>query len=95
MPLIIDDLTEDAARALKQKAQAAGVPVESYARQILQRELQLEVADAPPAADPPQTAAEIILRHMRDVPNEAMDQMPKDGASHHDHYIYGWPKKEA
>ena len=94
MPLIIDDLTEDAARALKRKAQAAGVPAESYARQILQRDLQLEVADAPTAPRPLQTAAEIILKRMRDVPKEAMTQMPRDGASQHDHYIYGWPKRE-
>ena len=24
----------------------------------------------------------------------AMAAMPADGASQHDHYIYGWPKRE-
>jgi hypothetical protein len=24
-----------------------------------------------------------------------MAAQPKDGASQHDHYIYGWPKREA
>jgi hypothetical protein len=28
------------------------------------------------------------------VPPEIMAAMPTDGASQHDHYIYGWPKKE-
>jgi hypothetical protein len=32
---------------------------------------------------------------MRTVPPEIMAAMPKDGASQHDHYIYGWPKREA
>jgi hypothetical protein len=42
-----------------------------------------------------QTAADIILSCMRNVPPEIMATMPTDGASQHDHYIYGWPKKEA
>jgi hypothetical protein len=33
--------------------------------------------------------------HQLPIPPEIMAQMPKDGASQHDHYIYGWPKKEA
>jgi hypothetical protein len=30
---------------------------------------------------------------MREGPDEVMRAMPEDGASQHDHYIYGWPKK--
>ncbi len=95
MSLIIDDLPEKAEQALKQKAQAAGMSVERYACQVLQRDLEQEAADAPASDRPPQTAAEIILKRMRNVPREVMAQMPKDGATQHDHYIYGWPKKEA
>jgi hypothetical protein len=43
---------------------------------------------------PFQTAADIILSHMSKVPPEIMAAMPTDGASRHDHYIYGWPKRE-
>ena len=95
MSLIIDDLPEEAEQALKQKAQAAGMPVERYACQVLQRDLEQDAADAPASDRPLQTAAEIILKRMRNVPHEVMAQMPKDGATQHDHYIYGWPKKEA
>ena len=42
---------------------------------------------------PLQTAADIILNRMRNVPPEIMSALPKDGASQHDHYIYGWPKE--
>jgi hypothetical protein len=28
-------------------------------------------------------------------PTPIMAAMPADGASEHDHYIYGWPKREA
>jgi len=42
----------------------------------------------------PVPLAEVILENMRDVPPEVMACVPKDGASQHDHYIDGWPKKE-
>ena len=48
----------------------------------------------PNATRPLQTAADIVLSHMRKVPPEIMATMPTDGASQHDHYIYGWPKRE-
>jgi hypothetical protein len=49
-----------------------------------------------PAAGPPQRhIADVICENMRDVPPEIMAAMPGDGASQHDHYIYGWPKREA
>jgi hypothetical protein len=38
--------------------------------------------------------ADVICENMRDVPPEIMAQMPEDGASEHDHYIYGWLKKQ-
>ena len=58
----------------------------------------LEAAPAPEpkpdVARPLQTAEDIVLSHMRKVPPEIMAAMPTDGASQHDHYIYGWPKRE-
>ena len=38
--------------------------------------------------------ADVIVENMSNVPPEIMAGMPKDGASQHDHYIYGWPKRE-
>lgn len=35
---------------------------------------------------------EIILDNMKDVPPEEFAKLPKDGASEHDHYLYGHPK---
>jgi hypothetical protein len=43
---------------------------------------------------PLQTVADIVVGSMRKVPPEIMATLPKDGASQHDHYIYGWPKRE-
>ena len=30
---------------------------------------------------------------MKDVPDEELDKLPTDGATEHDHYIYGTPKR--
>jgi LmbE family N-acetylglucosaminyl deacetylase len=80
------NLSDEQARALEAKAAAEGLSVEEWIQKL---------AEPNPIAERPlQTAAEIILSSMRDIPPEIMATMPTDGASQHDHYIYGWPKKE-
>lgn len=36
---------------------------------------------------------EEILDLTKDIPPEEFDRLPSDGASQHDHYIYGTPKR--
>ena len=38
---------------------------------------------------------EAIEEIWRDLPTEELAKLPKDGASQHDHYIYGLPKKDS
>ena len=72
---------------MRAKARAAGLTLEAWLH-------QLAGGGAGPSAEHPlQTAADIVLARVRKVPPEIMATMPKDGASQHDHYIYGWPKK--
>ena len=80
-------VTDEQAAALRAKAAAAGLTLEAWLSKLASAELAAE--------HPLQTAADIVLSHMRNVPPEVMANMPKDGASQHDHYIYGWPKREA
>lgn len=83
--MTVIELSDERAAALKAKATADGLSLEEWLD---------KVAVAEPAKRTPlQEVAEIILSSMRDVPPEIMAAMPKDGASEHDHYIYGWPKK--
>jgi hypothetical protein len=84
--MTVIELSDEQAAALKAKATAAGLTVEAWLQKLAEQEQFAE--------RPLQTAADIILSHMRNVPPEIMATMPKDGASQHDHYIYGWPKKE-
>jgi antitoxin component of MazEF toxin-antitoxin module len=37
--------------------------------------------------------AERIAARARALPQETLDRLPVDGASQHDHYIYGTPKR--
>ena len=85
--MTVIELPDEQAAALKAKAAAAGLTLEAWLNKLASVE--------PSAEYPMQTAADIVLARMRNVPPEVMATMPKDGASQHDHYIYGWPKREA
>ena len=87
--MTVIELPDEQAAALTAKAAAAGLTLEDWLKQLAGSE------EMPLAGQPLQTAADIVLGCMRDVPPEVMATMPKDGASQHDHYIYGWPKRDA
>jgi hypothetical protein len=79
------DLPDEEVKALTAKAQAQGISAEQYARKVLDLE----------AAGPPRRRhiSEIIRENMSRIPPEILAAMPKEGASQHDHYIYGLPKR--
>jgi hypothetical protein len=79
-------LSDEQATALQAKAAAEGLSLDEWVQRLAE--------SGPPVERPLQTAADIILASMREVPPEVMATMPADGASQHDHYIYGWPKRE-
>jgi plasmid stability protein len=79
-------LPDEQQAALAAKARALGISAEEYARQVL-------VQDIDAGTRSHRRISEIIRDNMSKVPPEIMAQMPKDGASEHDHYIYGWPKR--
>jgi hypothetical protein len=81
------ELSDEQAAALNAKAAAEGLTLEAWFKKLAE--------EGPSGQRPLQTAAEIVLERMRNVPPEIMEAMPRDGASQHDHYIYGWPKTEA
>jgi hypothetical protein len=79
-------LSDEQATALQAKASAEGLSVEEWIQKLAEPERSL--------SRPLPHIADLILENMKDVPPEIMATMPTDGASQHDHYIYGWPKKE-
>jgi hypothetical protein len=80
------ELPDEQQAALADKARTRGVSPEQYARQVLEHDLE----EAGPHR---RHISEAIRENMRNVPPEIMATMPKDGASEHDHYIYGLPKR--
>ncbi|MBV9038912.1 MAG: hypothetical protein JO182_30785 [Acidobacteriaceae bacterium] len=85
--MTVIELPDEQAEALRAKAAAQGLSLEDWFK-------SLATSEPAPPDTPLQTAADIVLGHMRNVPPEIMARMPEDGASQHDHYLYGWPKKE-
>jgi hypothetical protein len=85
--MTVIELPDDQAAALKAKAAAQGLTLEDWFKCLAG-----EAAAGPGGV---QSAANIVLEEMRKVPADLMTALPRDGASQHDHYLYGWPKKEA
>lgn len=80
------DLPEEEITLLKAKASAEGLSAEQCARQLLKKAL------ASPASRQPLSTR--IRDLWADMPNEVRAKLPADGASQHDHYIYGIAKRE-
>ncbi len=83
---MVIELSDEQAAALKAMAAAAGLTLEAWLQKLTEQKH--------PPGQPPRHIAHVIGENTRDVPPEIMANMPKDGARQHDHYIYGWPKKE-
>ena len=67
------------------------LPLSEHAQVRITVESQMEAAEQSPNNEVPRW--EQILELTRDLPPEAFARMPTDGASQHDHYIYGSPKR--
>ena len=85
MGLTTITLSNEQATALRARAAAEGPTLEQWLAKLTEEKTEEE---------PLQAAADIILRRMRNIPPEIAASMPRDGASQHNHYIYGWPKTE-
>jgi len=86
-------LSDEQAAALQAQAANDGLTIDAW----LQRLAEQYVQQAPPCSPQKRDERpiwEVIADNMKDVPPEVMAAMPKDGASQHGHYIYGWPKRE-
>ncbi len=93
MTLILE-LPDNKEAVLKARAQAQGVSAEQFAEQVLDHALDESANPAVPATHRPHIS-ETIRERMRKIPSEVWAALPPDGASEHDHYIYGLPKKNA
>ena len=66
-------------------ARAQGISAEQYATQVLEKAIVSAGSRKPLSAR--------IREIWADIPDEVRAGLPADGASQHDHYIYGVPKR--
>ena len=86
------ELPDEAAEALTAKATAAGLTLVSWLKQVAGTE-QKPLPVQPHASDVQKPLAARIREIWADMPDEVRAKLPADGASQHDHYIYGVPKR--
>jgi len=79
------ELPDERRALLAAQAQAQGVSAEQYARQLLEQALTAPTVKRPLSAR--------IREIWADMPDEVRAKLPTDGATQHDHYIYGVPKR--
>jgi hypothetical protein len=84
-------LSDQQAAALESYVRARGITVEQWFLQLAEQSAPVPTA---PGTRDDRPIWEIIADSMKDVPAEIIATLPQDGASQHDHYIYGWPKRE-
>jgi hypothetical protein len=82
------ELSPEQESALRAQAEAHGLSVQEWL---------LQLAGEVPRVDSQQEQQEPfwkkIIDHVHSLPSEAFDGLPEDGASEHDHYLYGSPKR--
>ena len=89
------ELSEEQAARLRSSADAEGITVSDLVQRLAEQQSSNGThaeGQAPVAADD-QPIWEMIAENMRDVPDEDLKKLPKDGASQIDHYLYGHPKR--
>jgi hypothetical protein len=91
--MTVIEIPDDQAAALKAKAAAQGLTLEAWFKKLADEDAG-ELERVRSAAKPRRHIADVIRERMSKVPPEIMATMPEDGASQHDHYIYGFPKRE-
>ncbi len=77
--------------ALEAEAKAEGLSVESWLKKLARERASLPQE---PISQDDRPIWELILENTKNVPREAFDRLPTDGASQVDHYLYGHPKRD-
>jgi len=84
------ELSDGHAAALQAKAAAECLSLEEFILNLA----GLGQTSQPRVSKPRRHISEIFRENMSRVPPEIMATMPTDGATRHDHYIYGLPKRD-
>ncbi len=84
------ELPPERAAALKAQARARGLSLEQW---LLDLACQHAPAEPEDHHKPDQPFWKTFTDRMHSLPAEVFRSLPTDGASEHDHYLYGSPKR--
>jgi hypothetical protein len=87
------ELPSDREAAFRAQAEAMGLSIEQWLVRLAEQSTPAPGAAEGQARDH-QPIWEVIADNMKDVAAEDFERLPKDGASEHDHYLYGHPKRK-
>lgn len=85
-------LSDEQAAALQTQAAREGLTIDAWLQQLAEQYAR----QTPPCSSQKRDDRpiwEVIADNMKDVPASEFEKLPKDGASEHDHYLYGHPKR--
>ena len=85
------ELSDEQAAALQARAAEEGVSVDVLLQRIAEQYAQSRLSLVDLQTNLP--VWEVITERMKAVPPEVFERLPHDGASEHDHYLYGLPKR--
>jgi hypothetical protein len=87
-------LSDEQAAALQAQAAAEGLAVDAWLQHLAEQYAQTGTSSAAAPTDVPERPIwETITERMKRLPAEVFEHLPLDGASEHDHYLYGSPKR--
>ncbi len=88
---VLVELPDNEGEALAAMAAARGLSLPQYLGRLAQDSAPAHTQ--PLATTPRKPISAVIAEIMADVPAAELAKLPLDGASEHDHYIYGWRRR--
>jgi hypothetical protein len=92
------ELTPEVQAGLLSQAQENGLSLEAFAELVLQEKSRETNRTSRERSAPPQSGEPFwksFTSQVHALPDSVFRGLPEDGASEHDHYLYGAPKRNA
>ena len=84
------ELSPEREAALKAQAQAHGLSIQEWLLQLAEERAPATTETRP---EPHERFWKAFTERVHALPADVFESLPKDGASEHDHYLYGAPKR--
>jgi len=86
-------LSDEQAAALEARAAKEGLSVDALLQRLAEQYANSNLDSAKDLLGRP--VWELVAERMSKLPSAVLEKLPADGASEHDHYLYGSPKRNS